>query len=47
MLAGDGLPEGGSDLVTLVVVRHLLMSVEEMSLRIDRSEGEPVAKKSS
>lgn len=47
MLARDGLPEGGTNLVTL---QSLLAAVSRRveaggDLRIDRSEGEPVAEK--
>lgn len=46
MLAGDGLPEGGTDLVTLGIVSCRLYTEERyQNLRIDRSEGAPVAEK--
>jgi hypothetical protein len=46
MLAGDGLPKGGTDLVTLSIVscrRHEKVIV--VYLRTDRSGGEPVARR--
>jgi hypothetical protein len=44
MLAGDGLPEGSTDLVTLLAVSYCLNGNSEMDLRIDRSGGEPIAR---
>lgn len=46
MLAGDGLPEGGTDLVTLSIVSCCRQAnIEEVYLRTDRSGGEPVARR--
>lgn len=44
MLAGDGLPEGGTDLVTLSYVRiaFLIASIDHCGLHIGRSGGGPV-----
>jgi hypothetical protein len=44
MLAGDGLPEGGTNLVTLQAVSFVALRSSEVDLRIDRSEGEPIAR---
>ena len=45
MLAGDGLPEGGTNLVTLQSLLEAASTAFAGSenIRIDRSEGEPVA----
>lgn len=46
MLAGDGLPEGGTDLVTLSIVScRQRAKVKGVYLRTDRSGGEPVMRK--
>ena len=46
MLAGDGLPEGSTDLVTLFFCELPSMrGLGLVYLRTDRSGGEPVARK--
>jgi len=47
VLAGDGLPEGGTNLVTLRAVSFFVsMGGRDVDLRIDRSEGAPIARES-
>jgi hypothetical protein len=46
VLAGDGLPEGGTDLVTLSIVSCCpYVKVVVVYLRTDRSGGEPIAQR--